>query len=161
MPPSARRCNHRAPRARSSTKPRVGRNAWLAPPIGASIIVGLAYAAAGAQATAEVFVAAAMVFSLCEGVVLAVVGWAWSPRGVAAATIAAAVTAAVAAPARWEVSHLAGYMPTFQPVDLLLDLLVSVAWGALAGLAGATILRSRLTAMMRTDRERFTRQPPR
>jgi hypothetical protein len=131
---------------------------WLAPPLGLIVIVGLAYAAAGAQASPEVFVAAALLFSLCEGVVLAVVGWTWSGRGVLSAVIAAAATAALAAPARWEIGSLAGYVRGQQTTDLLMDLLVSTAWGAMAGLAGATVLKARLTALMHTEEERFTRR---
>jgi len=67
------------------------------------------------------------------------------------AVLAGGATAAVAAPARWEVSLLRFAQPV-QPTDLLTDLLVSIAWGALAGLAGATILRPRLAALMRDNR---------
>jgi hypothetical protein len=78
-----------------------------------------------------------------------------------AAILAASVTATVAAPARWEVRLFMRYgQPVPQVVDLLTDLLVSVAWGAFAGLAGATILRSKLAALMHDDRERFTPRPP-
>ena len=143
-----------------STSGRVGRSAWLAPPIGVAVIVGLAYAAARAQATTEIVVAAALMFSLAEGVVLALVGWTWSRRGVSAAMVAGAVTAAVAAPVRWEVSFLSGTLQSFQPVDLAVDLCVSVAWGALAGLAGATVLHSKLSALMHSDRERFLKPKP-
>jgi hypothetical protein len=132
---------------------------WLAPPIGVVVIVGLAFAASHAQATAEVFVAAALTFSLCEGAVLALVGWAWSRRSILAAVVAASVTAAVAAPVRWWVGMVAGYLQTQEPANLLGDLLVSVAWGAIAGLAGATILRSRLASLMRADGERFKPRP--
>jgi hypothetical protein len=134
-----------------STVPPINKTAWLSAPIGAVIIVALAALASFAQSTAAVFVAAALVFSLGEGVVLAVVGYSWSRRGLIAAVLATAATAAVAAPARWEVSLLRFSQPV-QPTDLLTDLLVSIAWGALAGLAGATILRPRLAVLMRDNR---------
>src|ERR1700694_4269313 len=107
MAASRRRRNHRVPRASTSTPPGARRSAWLAPPIGIAVIVGLAFAASRAQATPEIFIAAALVFSLCEGVVLAVVGWAWSPRGLLRAVVAAAATAALATPIRWEVGLVA------------------------------------------------------
>jgi hypothetical protein len=116
------------------------------------VIVALAFAASRAQATTEIFVVASLVFTVCEGLVLAIVGWMWSPRGVVASIVAAALTAALAAPARWQVAST--FQPV-QPIDLVMDLLLSVAWGALAGLAGATILRAKLGALMHTDRERF------
>jgi hypothetical protein len=128
---------------------------WLSPPIGAVVIVGLATAASLAQSTEAVFVAASLVFSVCEGVVLALVGYAWSRRGLVAAMLAAAATAAVAAPARWEVSLLRSGLPV-QQTDLLADLLFSIAWGALAGLAGATVLRPRLANLMHDAQHRFT-----
>ena len=122
--------------------------AWLAPLIGAAVIVGLAAAASFAQATPEVFIAASLVFSLCEGVVLAVVGYVWRERGPALATVAGAITAAMAAPVRWEVA-LARTAQPVQPTNLAADLVVSMAWGALAGLAGATILKKRIATLMR------------
>jgi TctA family transporter len=128
----------------------MNKTAWLSAPIGAVIIVGLATAASFAQSTTAIFIAASLVFSLCEGVVLAIVGYSWSRRGLAKAVLAAAATAAVAAPARWEVSLLRFAQPVL-PMDLLVDLLVSIAWGALAGLAGATILRPRLAVLMRDN----------
>jgi hypothetical protein len=157
MTSSVRRRNHHA--RRDHTDAQAGTNVWLAPPIGVVVIVGLAFAASRAQASAELFVAAALTFSLCEGAVLALVGWAWSRRGILAAVVAASVTAALAAPVRWWVGSVAGYLQTSKPANLLEDLLVSVAWGAIAGLAGATILRSRLAALMHSDRERFKPRP--
>ena len=145
MSASRRRQNHRVPDDRKPSPPS-SRWAWLSPPIGAAVIVALAAAASLAQATPEIFVAASLVFSLCEAVVLALVGYAWSRRGLVAATLAGIGTAAVAAPARWEVTLLRYGLP-LQQRDLLEDLLVSIALGALAGLAGATILRSRFAAM--------------
>jgi len=137
--------------------------AWLAVPIGVLVIVALAAGASLAQATESVFVAASLLFSLCEGVVLAIVGFIWwSRRGIPAAVLAAVVTAAVAAPARWEVTILAHYgQSALSSTDLLSDLLVSIAWGAFAGLAGATVLRPKLAALMRDAQARFSPRPPR
>jgi hypothetical protein len=115
-----------------------------------------------AQAGQSVFVAASLVFSLCEGVILAIVSYIWwSRRGVGVAVLAAVVTAAIATPARWEVAILARQgLSSPQPADLLADLLITVAWGAFAGLAGATILRPRLAALMHDAEARFTTRPP-
>jgi len=164
MPPSDRRRrsqNGARPRDRGS-RPAGGQprwTAWLAPPIGAVLIVGLAAGASLAQSTEWIFIAASMVFSLCEGVVLAVVGYAWSRTGIGAALIAAVATAAVAAPARWEVRILMQYGgPVPQQSDLLADFGVSILWGAIAGLAGATILRARLGALMQDAETRFRRR---
>ncbi len=69
---------------------------------------------------------------------------------------AASESAAVAAPARWEVTILAHYgQAVLSTTDLLSDLLVSIAWGAFAGLAGATVLRPKLAALMRDAQARF------
>jgi hypothetical protein len=127
------------------------------------VIVALAAAASLAQATESVFLAASLLFSLCEGVVLAIVGFIWwSRRGIPAAILAAVVTAAVAAPARWEVTILARSGQSAPlPTDLVSDLLVSIAWGAFAGLAGATVLRPKLAALRRDAQARFTPRPPR
>jgi hypothetical protein len=134
----------------------LGRPAWLAPPIGAALIVGLASAASLAQATEWIFLAASLVFSLCEGFVLAVVGYTWSRRGVGAAMLAAAVTAVVAAPIRWEVAiYTRRGLTAPQPIDLLSDLLVSFAWGALAGAASATVLHRKLGALVADAEGRF------
>src|SRR5207237_93112 len=100
------------------------------------------------------FVAGSIIFSLAEGVVLAFVGYLWNPRGVGFAALAACVTAALAAPGRWEFA-LARYGRPLQTTDLVTDLLVSIAWGAFAGLAGATILRPRIAALTHADEERF------
>lgn len=142
--------NHKLPRKQGSTARPNSRTAWLSAPIGAVVIVALAAAASFAQSSSAVFIAASLVFSLGEGVVLAVVGFSWSRRGLLAAVLAGAATAGVAAPARWEVSLLRFSQP-LQQTDLLVDLLVSIAWGALAGLAGATILRPRLAVLMREE----------
>jgi|SRR5579859_1579008 len=161
MPARGGRRNHRLASKNGSTPlPTTNRRGWLAPPIGAVIIVLLATAASFAQSTEAIFVAASLLFSVCEGVVLAIVGFAWSGRGVLAAVLAGGATAAVAAPARWEVNLLrSGQVVPL--TDLLADLLVSIAWGALAGLAGATILRPRLATLMHADEQRFPAGPRR
>ena len=129
---------------------RAGRGAWLAPIIGATLIVAMAAAASLPQATPEIFVIASIVFSLVEGIILAFIGCIWSSRGTVAAVLAAAITAVLAAPGRWQVAQArTGITP--QPMDLVIDLAVSVAWGAFAGLAGATILRERLSALLPGD----------
>jgi len=134
-------------RRRREPKPRVGRGAWLAPIIGATIIVLLAYAASLEQATPEVFVAASLVFSIAEGIVLAFVGAVWSARGVGWAVGMAVVTAVLAIPGRWEVAYArTGVTPQY--TDLAADVGVTLAWAAFAGLAGATILRDRLLTLL-------------
>lgn len=162
MPRSQRRRNHQGRHKRSATlpgsNPVSNRRAWLSPPIGVVVIVALSVAASFAHATEEIFIAASLMFSLCEGIILALVGFGWRRRGIVAAMFAGAGTAAMAAPARWEVSLLRFGQPVPQ-TDLLADLLVSIAWGALAGAAGATILRSKLAALMHDDEQRFN--PPR
>jgi hypothetical protein len=120
---------------------------WFGPVLGATIIVVLAWAASLEQATPELFVAASLVFSICEGIVLAFIGAVWSQRGVALAVVAACITAVLATPGRWEVAYLrTGVTP--QTTDLFADLGVTIAWGAFAGLAGATLLRDRLLALL-------------
>jgi hypothetical protein len=118
------------------------------------VIVLLGAAASLAQSTPEVYVAASIVFSLAEGVVLAFVGYLWSPRGPAFAAVAGCITAVLAAPGRWEFASVR-YRQTLQPMDLLVDLAVSLAWGALAGVAGATVLRPRIAALTHSDQDRF------
>jgi hypothetical protein len=136
----------------------MGLQAWLAPPIGVVLIVGLAAAASLAQSTEWVFIAASLVFSVCEGFILAVVGFTWSRRGLGPAMLAAVVTAVVAAPIRWEVAIFTRRGATApEPIDLLTDLVVSLAWGALAGAASATILRPKLAAIMSDAEARFRR----
>jgi hypothetical protein len=126
---------------------RTDRRAWFAPIPAVTLIIVLAWAASIFQSTAEVFVAASLVFSLGEGIVLAFVGTVWASRGPAIATVVAAITAVLATPGRWEVAFLrTGQNP--QMNDLLLDLAVTVAWGAFAGLAGSTILRERLQTLL-------------
>lgn len=153
MSSSGRPRNGKLSGANPPTSAPTTRRAWLSPPIGVAIIVGLAAAASFAQATPEIFIAASLLFSLGEGVVLASVGFAWSPRGRMAAMLAGAATAAVAAPVRWEVTLLRYGLPV-QKADLVQDLGVSIAWGALAGLAGATILRPKLAALMHDTEQR-------
>jgi hypothetical protein len=118
------------------------------------VIVLLGAAASLAQSTPEVYVAASIVFSLAEGLVLAFVGYLWSPRGPAFAAVAGCITAVLAAPGRWEFASVR-YRQTLQPMDLLVDLAVSLAWGALAGVAGATVLRPRIAALTHSDQDRF------
>jgi hypothetical protein len=124
-----------------------GRGAWFAPIVAVTIIIVFAWAASLEQATPEIFVAASLAFAIGEGIVLAFVGCVWSSRGVAVAAVVAAITAALATPGRWEVAYLrTGH--ALQLTDLMSDLAVTVAWGAFAGLAGATILRERLSALL-------------
>jgi len=124
-----------------------GRFAFLAPIIGATIIVVLAWAASLEQATPEIFVVASMAFSIAEGVVLAFVAAAWSARGLRLAVGLAVVTALLAIPGRWEVAYLHnGQRP--QLLDLGLDAGVTLAWAIFAGVAGATILRDRLLTLL-------------
>jgi hypothetical protein len=122
--------------------------------IGGTVIVLIGAAASLAQATPEVYVAASLVFSLAEGVVLAFVGYLWSRRGPGRAALAGCVTALLATPGRWEFAAVR-YGQKLEPTDLLTDLLVSLAWGALAGLAGATVLRPRIAALTHSQEERF------
>ena len=120
---------------------------WLGPILGATIIVVLAWAASQFQATAEVFVAASLLFSLFEGVVLAFIGAAFSSRGIPVAIVIACITAVLATPGRWEVAYLrTGVNP--QMNDLLVDLGATLAWAAFCGLAGATVFRDRLSRLL-------------
>ena len=120
---------------------------WLGPILSATLIVVLAWAASLFQATPEVFVAASLMFSICEGIILAFIGAAWSSRGVAVAVVVACITAVLATPGRWELAYLrTGSNP--QMNDLLADLGLTLAWGAFAGLAGATVLRERLLTLL-------------
>jgi len=118
------------------------------------VIVLVGAAASLAQATPEVYVAASLVFSLAEGVVLAVVGYLWSRRGPRLAALAGCITALLATPGRWEFAAVRSGQK-LEHTDLLIDLLVSLAWGALAGLAGATVLRPRIAALTHSQEERF------
>lgn len=126
---------------------RVGPGALLAPIIGATVIVTLAWAASLEQATPEIFVAASLVFAIAEGIVLAFVGAVWSARGLAWAVGLAVLTAVLATPGRWEVAYLRTSQRP-QIVDLASDAGVTLAWAAFAGLAGATILRERLLRLL-------------
>jgi len=148
--PAARSRRNGVPRRRAKSRrptPKVTRTAWLAPIIGATIIVTLAWAASLEQATPEIFVVASLVFSITEGIVLAFVGTVWSPRGVLVAVAVAMLTAVLATPGRWQLAMLrTGQTP--QTVDLAADLGVNLAWAAFAGLAGATILRERLSRLL-------------
>jgi hypothetical protein len=147
---AARSQRNGSPRQRArSTRPtrKVSRATWLAPVIGATIIVTLAWGASLEQATPEIFVVASLVFSITEGIVLAFVGTIWSPRGVRLAVGVAILTAVLATPGRWELATLrTGQTP--QTLDLAADLGVNLAWAAFAGLAGATILRERLSRLL-------------
>jgi hypothetical protein len=119
----------------------------LGPIIAATLIIVLAWAASLFQATSEVFVAASLLFSLFEGLILAFIAAAWSSRGTAIAVVVACITAVLATPGRWELAYLrTGVNP--QMSDLLADLGVTLGWAAFSGLAGATVLRERLTALL-------------
>jgi len=135
------------PRRQVPDERRPGRFAYLAPIIGATIIVVLAWAASLEQATPEIFVVASMVFSIVEGIVLAFVAAAWSGRGLGLAVGLAVVTALLAIPGRWELAYLrSGQRP--QLLDLALDAGVTLTWAIFAGVAGATILRKRLLTLL-------------
>jgi hypothetical protein len=123
------------------------RGAWLAPVFGATMIVTLAWAASLEQASPEIFVAASLVFSVAEGVILAFVAAVWSPRGVLIAVGLAVLTAILAMPGRWELARLRTGQ-TLEPMVLAADAGANLAWAAFAGLAGATILRERLSRLL-------------
>ncbi len=128
-------------------RPTLTRAAWLAPVFGATIIVTLAWAASLEQASPEIFVAASLVFAFAEGVILAFVATVWSPRGVLVAVGMAVLTIILATPGRWELASLrTGETP--QWMDLAADVGANVAWAVFAGLAGATILRKRLSRLL-------------
>lgn len=134
-------------RLRPRSRPKLSRAAWLAPIFGATIIVALAWASSLEQATPEIIVAASLLFSLLEGVVFAFVAAIWSPRGVPIAVGMSVLTALMATPGRWELATLhTGQTP--QMLDLAADLAANVAWALFAGLAGATILRERITKLL-------------
>ena len=119
----------------------------LAPIIGATLIVVLAWAASLEQATPEIFVAASLVFSIAEGIILAFVAAAWSARGLRLAVGLAVLTAVLAIPGRWEVAYLrTGQRP--QLMDLGVDAAVTLAWAIFSGIAGGTILRERLLTLL-------------
>ncbi len=119
----------------------------LAPILGATVIVVIAWFAAQEQATPEIFVAASIVFALLEGIVLAFVAAVWSGRGIVWGVGMAVVTAILATPGRWELAYqLTAQTPQLK--DLAIDAATNIAWAAFAGLAGATILRDRLLALL-------------
>lgn len=136
-----------APSRRDTSNPRPGRAAWLAPIIGATLIVTFAWAASLEQATPEIFVAASLVFAIAEGLVLAFVAAAWSARGLRYSIGLAVLTALLATPGRWELAYLRTGQQA-QLMDLGTDLCVTLAWAAFAGIAGATILRERLLTLL-------------
>jgi hypothetical protein len=137
----------RKARATKAGRPRIGRGTLLSPLIGASLIATFAYAASLLQASSEVVAAAALTYAAAEGLVLAILGALWSPRGIGMAIAVAVLTALLATPGRWGLAYLhAGR--TAPLLDLLEDLGVTVLWAALAGLAGATLLRQRLGALL-------------
>jgi hypothetical protein len=139
--------NGSPPRSKRPERSRLGRGAWLAPIIGSTLIVFFAWAASLQQAAPEVFVAASLVFALIEGLILAFVAAIWSARGLGWAVGMALVTAVLAIPGRWELAYLrTGQRP--QLLDLGSDVAVTLAWAAFAGIAGATILRERLLALL-------------
>lgn len=134
-------------RRQAADEQRPGRFAFVAPIIGATIIVVLAWAASLEQATPEIFVVASMVFSIAEGIVVAFVAAAWSGRGLGLAVGLAVVTAVLAIPGRWQVAYLrTGQRP--QLTDLGIDAGVTLAWAIFAGIVGATILRKRLLTLL-------------
>jgi hypothetical protein len=114
---------------------------------GATIIVTLAWAASLEQATPELFVAASLAFAFAEGVILAFVAAVWSPRGIPVAVGMAVLTAILATPGRWELATLRTG-DALQPIDLAADVGANIAWAVFAGLAGATILRERLSRLL-------------
>lgn len=120
----------------------------LSPVIGASLIVTFAYAASLLQASAEVVAAAALTYAAAEGLVLAIIGALWSQhRRVSTAIAIVIVTAILAVPGRWLLAYLhAGR--TAPLLDLVEDLGTTILWAAFAGLAGATLLRQRLSNLL-------------
>jgi hypothetical protein len=141
------RRNGAPPRRKAAERQGPGRGAWLAPIIGSTLIVTLAWFASQQQATPEVFVGASLLFALLEGIILAFVAAVWSARGLAWAIGMAVLTAVLAIPGRWELAYLQnGQRPPL--TDLGSDVGVTLAWAAFAGLAGATILRERLLTLL-------------
>jgi len=131
-----------------SPKASIGRGTLLSPIIGASLIVTFAYAASLLQASAEVVAAAALTYAAAEGLVLAIIGALWAERRSVGSAIAIAIlTALLATPGRWGLAYLhAGH--TAPLLDLLEDLGVTILWAAFAGLAGATLLRERMSNLL-------------
>ena len=126
----------------------LGRGTLLSPIIAASLIVTFAYAASLLQASAEVVAAAALTYAAAEGLVLAILGALGAERRSVATAIAICMfTAVLATPGRWGLAYLhAGR--TAPLLDLMEDLGVTVLWAAFAGLAGATILRGRMSNLL-------------
>ena len=141
----------RGRKARIRTKPArpgLGRGTLLSPIIGASLIVTCAYAASLLQASAEVVAAAALAYAAAEGLVLAIIGALWAQqRSVGVAIAAAVVTALLATPGRWLLAYLHANR-TAPLLDLMEDLGITILWAAFAGLAGATVLRERLSNLL-------------
>lgn len=141
----------RARKARSARTPSraaLGRGTLLSPIIGASLIVTFAYGASLLQASSEVVAAAALTYAAAEGLVLAIVGALWAQRrGVGMAIAISVVTALLATPGRWGLAYLhAGRSAPL--LDLMEDLGVTILWAAFAGLAGATLLRDRMSNLL-------------
>lgn len=137
-----------APVRRKPARQRgLGPGVFIAPLLGTTLIVTLAWAASLEQSTPEIFAAASVFFALAEGIVLAFIGAAMSSRGLAWAIGLAVVTAVLATPGRWEVAYLRTNQRP-QLIDLGMDLGVTLAWAAFAGLAGATVLRERLLTLL-------------
>jgi hypothetical protein len=129
-------------------RPGLGPGTLLSPIIGASLIVTIAYAASLLQASAEVVAAAALAFAAAEGLILAIIGALWAQRrSVGIAVAMAVLTALLAVPGRWLLAYLhANRTPPL--LDLMEDLGITILWAAFAGLAGATILRQRLSNLL-------------
>ncbi len=131
-----------------ASRPPLGRGTLVSPIICASLIVTFAYAASLLEAAPEIVAAAALTYALLEGVVLAFVGGIWAARGLGMAIAVALLTALIATPGRWGLGYLHAGGRTPPLTDLLQDLGVTILWAALAGYAGATLLRRRVSALM-------------
>ena len=133
----------------------------VAVPIGVVLIVAFAAAASLAQASRR----SSLPLRWCSVWAKA---WCWPSlassgvgRGLAAAMLAAALDGR-GQPVRWKVRLHAPRQPAPQQLDLLVDLLVSIAWGAFAGLAGATVLYRKLATLMHDEpRPRASDRRPR
>jgi hypothetical protein len=136
-----------ARRRKAAVRPKPGRAMLLSPLIGASLIVTFAYAASLLQAAPEIVAAAALIYALMEGIVLAFIGAIWAWRGVGMSIAVAIVTALLATPGRWALAYL--HTGRSAPLlDLLEDLGITILWAAFSALAGATVLRSRVSALL-------------
>ncbi len=130
-----------------AARPPLGRGTLVSPIVCASLIVTFAYAASLLQASPEVVAATALTYAAAEGLVLAVLGALWAQRGVGMAIAIAIFAALLATPGRWGLAYLhAGR--TAPLLDLLEDLGITILWAAFAGLAGATVLRQRLSNLL-------------